>query len=479
MPKFRTRSLAGLFVLLLCLVLAGCYEDKAVVTVNADGSGSFEQTIVVSEQMVVAMGSEDEDMQLSSDAPFDVTRAQLEAKLGDAGTITAFEMKDLDDGGKVVTVRGTFADAGAFFGSEYASDSLKLGLELEADGRAALTWVAQDEGDQNGPSLDQVYGMAKGLNVVRRVNLPSAPAADQGKVEGNSVEWAMDLTNRDTLAATKALVAASEDGVLVARFDTGAMDLQPAVAAPASSAIAAEGEAEAVAPIDTSGMEVVVNTVGWTRYTTLGEDAYPQDNVLSLDMELTWPEGSRPLAVYPGELKTLADDQGTNLVIEADNDFGQRRSDVWEHSDTETFRIEAVGPARDAESLVGLAGHVRVVTQVNVETVSLDNPTGLIGKASTGNETLDAMGFKIKAIDDVSLELTFNEGVEATDAIQSLSATLADGTPVESNGWGGWANNMTYNFPQDVSAMTNLTIDILTGETVVAVPFAIDQIELP
>lgn len=479
MPKFRTRSLAGLFALLFCLVLAGCYEDKAVVTLNADGSGSFEQTIVISEQMVVAMLSEEGDMQMSSDAPFNVTRAELEAKLGDAGVITAFEMKDLDDGGKLVTVRGTFADAGAFFGSEYASDSLKLGLELEADGRAALTWIAQDEGDQNGPSLDQVYGMAKGLNVVRRVNLPSAPAADQGKVEGNSVEWAMDLTNRDTLASTKALVEASEGGVLVARFDPGAMDLQPAAVAEAPAAIGSGGEAEAAAPIDTSGMKVVVNTVGWTRYATLGENAYPQDNVLSLDMELTWPEGSRPLAVYTGELKTLADDLGTDLVMQADEGFGQSRSDVWEHSDTETFRIEAVGPARDAKSLVGLAGHVRVVTQVNVETVSLDNPPSLVGKASTGNEALDAMGFKVKAIDGMSIELTFNEGVEANGVIQSLSVTLPDGTPVESNGWGGWANNMTYNFPQDVSAMTNLTIDILTGETVVAVPFSIDQIELP
>ncbi|MEM1447168.1 MAG: hypothetical protein AAGF84_14000 [Planctomycetota bacterium] len=474
----RMRPLACLLAVLSCLTLAGCYEDEAEVTVNADGSGTFTQTIRISEQMVVAMTAEDNGSGFSGEAPFDVTREELEAKLGAAGTITAFDLEDLDDGGKRVTVRGSFDDVNAFFQSDYADDSLKLGLEAAADGQAQLTWVAQDDQNTNGPSLDQMYGMAKGLKIVRRVSLPSAPVADQGEVVGNRVEWAMDLTNRDTLAATKAMVAQADDGVLTAQFDPGEIVIE-AVAQMGPVGMAQPDAVADAAPVDASGMEVKINTVGWTRYAVLSEDAYPQDNVLSLELELTWPEDSRPLAVYGGELQSLTDDRGTDLVIPADDNFNSRRSDIWEHADSESFRIEAVGPDRAAQALVNLVGHVRVVTRVNVETISLDNPSVLAGKDSVRNDTLDALGFKIKEIDEASVGVTFNEGVEATDVIQSLSATLPDGTPVESNGWGGWANNMNYNFPEDISAMTNLTIEILTGETVVVVPFAVDRVELP
>ena len=202
MPAICRRSFACLWVLVLALVLAGCYEDEAEVTINADGSGSFVQTILISEQMVVAMMSEDESMGVSSDAPFDVSREELEAKLGDAGKITAFETEDLDDGSMRIAVQGTFQEAAVMFGSEYALDSLQLGGEATEDGQAEVIWLAQDESSQNGPSLDQLYGMAKGLKIVRAVNLPSAPVADLGEVEGNRIEWAMDLYDREALEST-------------------------------------------------------------------------------------------------------------------------------------------------------------------------------------------------------------------------------------------------------------------------------------
>ncbi|MBB6431077.1 hypothetical protein [Algisphaera agarilytica] len=481
MPAICRRSFACLWVLVLALVLAGCYEDEAEVTINADGSGSFVQTILISEQMVVAMMSEDESMGVSSDAPFDVSREELEAKLGDAGKITAFETEDLDDGSMRITVQGTFQDAAVFFGSEYALDSLQLGVEATEDGQAEVIWVAQDESSQNGPSLDQLYGMAKGLKIVRAVNLPSAPVAELGEVVGNRIEWAMDLSDRVALESTKAMIEASDDGVLVASFDPvgidfGVVEEMPVVEHEASGQ---DQPAKAAAPVDTSGMEVVINTVGWTRYVTLNENAFAQDHTLSLDMELKWPEGSRPIAVYPATLTSLNDDLGNNLVREVDNTFGQNRSEIWEHSDTQMIRLDADGPDRDARALLGLSGEVRVVTQVNLEAASLDNPTSLVGKAKVGNTTLDGMGFKIKAIKDMSLELTFNEGVEATEVIESLTATLPNGSVVESNGWGGWANNMNYSFPEDVSGMKNLTVNVLTGETVVAVPFSLEKIELP
>lgn len=322
--------------------------------------------------------------------------------------------------------------------------------------------------------------MAKGLKAVRRVNLPSAVTADQGAVQGNQVEWALDLSSREMLAKTKAVLAAS-DGVLVAHFDPGTIDF--AVSAPAAASNPAEaggGDAAVDAPVDTSGMNVRVNSVGWTRYAALHDEAYVQEPSVAIELELTWPEDSRPLAYYPGKLTALTDDQGANLVPEEDdNGFGQSRQDVWEHSDSETLRLDAIGPDRDATALVGLTGSVRVVTQVNLNTVSLDNPATLVGQASVGDASLDELGFKIKKIDGTDLSISFKEGVEATDTIQKLTATLPDGTVVESNGWGGWSNEMTYNFPQDISAMKNLTLEILAGETVVAVPFAIERIELP
>ncbi|MEO0515389.1 MAG: hypothetical protein AAF086_08880 [Planctomycetota bacterium] len=477
MKILRTRGPAFLIALALCLTLVGCYEDEAVVTINVDGSGSFSQTIQMSERLVVAVMSEDGGEGFSSDAPFEMTRSEFEAKLGRAGKITAFDLQDRDDGGKTITLAGTFDDVAVFMQSAYASDTLKLSADVEADGQAVVRWLAQEDAD-NGPSLDQLYGLAKGMRVVRRVQLPSAPTSEHGTVEGNRVEWAMDLTNREGLEATKATLGASEGGVLVAHFDPGSITFQAAEPAAGETS---EGQQPAVAdaPVDTSGMSVELNAVSWTRVAAVSEDAYVQDPTLNFDLELTWPEGSRPLAVYAGELMAISDDRGNSLLPESNDDFGQRRSDIWEHSDTETFRLEAVGPDRSATAITGLAGQVRVVTQVNVETISLDNPAALVGQAATGNQTLDAMGFKIKAVNGSDLELTFNEGVEATAVIQSLSATLPDGTPIENNGWGGWANNMTYNFPQDISAMTNLTLKILTGETVVAVPFSFDKIDLP
>ncbi|MEM9418975.1 MAG: hypothetical protein AAGA25_08005 [Planctomycetota bacterium] len=465
---------------MLALLLVGCYEDEAEVTINADGSGSFVQTILISEQMVVAMSADNEGMGVSSDAPFDVSREELEVKLDGAGEITAFETEDLDDGSKRITVRGRFANAAAFFGSEYADDSLKLKVTADGDGKAELIWVAEDESNQNGPSLDQVYGMAKGLKVVRKVNLPSAPQAEQGKVEGQSIEWAMDLSDRTALAATKAMIEASDDGVLVASFDPVGIEFASIDEMPEANAPVPVGQIEqADVPVDASGMEAVLSTAGWTRHIALDENAFAQDHTLGLNIELKWPEGKRPIAVYPATLTSLTDDLGNNLVREADDSFGQNRSEIWEHSDSHLIRVDADGPARDARALLGLAGEVHVVTQVNIESASLDNPASLVGKGKVGNATLEEMGFKIKAIKDMSLELTFNEGVEATEVIDSLTATLADGTVVESNGWGGWANNMTYNFPEDLSGLKNLTVNVLAGETVVAVPFAMEKIELP
>lgn len=481
MPVLCRRLLACVFVLAVALTLAGCYEDEAEITVNADGSGSFVQTILISEQMVVAMSADNDEMGVSSDAPFDVSREELEAKLGDAGQITAFETEGLDDGSKRITVRGVFNEVAAFFSSEYASDSLKLSIKPAGEGKAELIWIAEDESNQNGPSLDQIYGMAKGLKVIRTVNLPSTPRADQGNVEGTSIEWAMDLSDRKALAATKAMIEASDGGVLVASFDPKGIEFP--VVEEIQVVDVPEGEedqpAQAAALIDASGMEVVLNTVGWTRYITLNENTFAQDHTLSLDMELKWPEGSRPIAVYPATLNSLTDDLGNNLVREVDDTFGERRSEIWEHSDTQMIRLDADGPSRDARALLGLSGEVRVVTQVNLEAASLDNPASLVGKAKVGNPTLEGMGFRIKAIKDMALELTFKEGVEATQVIQSLTATLSDGSEVESNGWGGWANNMTYNFPENLSGMKNLTVNVLAGETVVAVPFSMEKIELP
>ncbi len=476
MNTLRTRGPALLIVLALCLTLAGCYEDQAQVTINADGSGSFTQTLQMSEQLVVAVMSEDGGDGFSRDAPFEMTQADLQAKLGAAGTITAFEVQGRDDGGKTITVAGTFDEVAAFMQSEYASDTLKLSLDSEADGQALVRWLVQEDAG-NGPSLDQLYGLAKGMRVVRQVNLPTAPMSDQGVVEANRIEWTMDLTDRQGLEATKAMIAASDGGVLVATFDPGSLELQ--TAAPADDVVEGQASVIADAPIDTTGMSVKLNSLAWTRYAAVSEDAFVQEPSLSFDLELTWPEGSRPLAVYPGELISITDERGNSLRPERDDDWGQRRSDIWEHSDTETFRLEALGPDRDAQAIQGLVGQLRVVTQVIVDTVSLDQPATLVGQPKTANQTLDAMGFKIKTINGSDLELSFNEGIEATAVIHSLTATLADSTPIESNGWGGWANNMTYNFPHDISGMTNLTLEILTGESVVAVPFSFNQIELP
>lgn len=484
MTPLRTRGSVLMLALLTCLTVAGCYEDKAHITINADGSGTFEQTVRMSEQLVVSVTSEDNQAGMSSDMPFDMERAEFEDMLGGAATIESFDVRDLDDGGKLITVKGRFDDAATFFQSEYADERLNLGIAADGEGRATLSWVANENQGGDGPSMDQMYGLAKGLKIVRQVTLPSAPESDAGTVNGNQIEWALDLSNRETLAATKAMLDQPDPGVLTAHFDPGTINFVAAVPETAiGSTTTSAREDVAAAPVDTSGMAVRVNSVGWTRIVELDGDSFAQNpslNSLYIEMELTWPEDRRPLAYYPGKLTALADDLENDLVPEEDaNGFGQRRQDVWEHSDSETFRVEAESPELDADALVGLSGTIRVVTQVNLNTVSLDNPTALAGKASTGDASLDELGFKIKSVEGSDLSVSFKDGVDATETIQSLTATLPDGTVVESNGWGGWANEMTYNFPQDISAMKNLTLEIVAGETVVAVPFGVDWIKLP
>jgi len=333
-----------------------------------------------------------------------------------------------------------------------------------------------------GPDIDQMYGRAKGMKMKRTVHVPTPVASETGTVDGNSVTWAIDLTSRETLAATKAMLEKAGDGPVTATFALGDLTLpeanDPAYEAEAMAVEADPDTGVAEADAGAVGIKAEVVSVNWTKVARVSAAHPAADSTLSVDVLLTWPDGMRPQSYYNAKLASLEDDQGNNLIDETMQGNEDWRQEIWEHNENQSITLMAQAPDPDAKALRGLEGSVKVVAAIATETATLENPKDLIGKA-TGHAALDKLGFKIKKISEDGLEVEFKEGVDANKSIKSIIAKTADDTPIDNQGWGGWNNQMTYHFADDPSTAASIEIEVVTGETIVTVPFAVEQVALP
>jgi len=212
--------LQRIFTVLLCAcLLGGCYEDEAEVTINADGSGTVKEKLVISERLIVATS---EDGGNENTPP--VSKEKVLKEVGSAVEITSITQTDLPDGGRTIEFEGTFSSPEQFFLSEFCQEQLKLRIAPAGEGKAAIYCDMKKSGD-GGPSLTQLYGMAKGLYIKRTVHLPTEVEKSNGYSDKakNTVSWATDLRNKEGLAKTKLFIEGPDEGNGFAVFDASVL----------------------------------------------------------------------------------------------------------------------------------------------------------------------------------------------------------------------------------------------------------------
>jgi len=119
---------------------------------------------------------------------------------------------------------------------------------------------------------------------------------------------------------------------------------------------------------------------------------------------------------------------------------------------------------------------VEVITDVTTELVVLENIKDLVGKKSTGNPILDKLNFRIKSIQGPRLNIEIDSG---HNTIASLDIFGKDGGKVKSRGGGGWGNNYSYDFADDISKLNKCQIEVIASQNIVKVPFSLEELALP
>ena len=119
---------------------------------------------------------------------------------------------------------------------------------------------------------------------------------------------------------------------------------------------------------------------------------------------------------------------------------------------------------------------MEVITGVIKKTIVLENVQELAGKESTGNPVLDKLNFRIKSIKGTRLSIEIDGG---SKKITSLAMIKDDGEKVKRSGGMGGGNEYLYDFREDISKATKCELEVVTEESMVKVPFSLEEISLP
>jgi len=463
MSLFRKTCLLALFA---CL-LGGCYEDTAEITLNSDGSGTIKQKLVLSERFLVSI-SESRGSR-SAPAP---QKEDLVKEIGSAIEITSITQKDLPDGARVIELEGKFGSAEQFFLSEYCQKQIKLRIAPAGEAKAAI-YCEMQESDAGGPSLTQLYGLAKGLHIRRTVILPAKIEKSNGEVAKakNVVSWATDLRNKEGLARTEAFLKGPDEGKGLAVFDASGLTFS--LPLKLASAPDAPGEEPKIQKQPGKPAAKVIWISVQRAKKTDGTDI-PKQSFTEIGVELTWDPNHRPARYNTPVLLSLSDDRGEDLVTSEEPSVFQGK--IYDHQKSKEIKLREKAPSRDAGKLKDLEGYVEVITDVVKKSVVLDNVQALAGKDATGNPVLDKLNFKIKSIKDRTLRISIDE---STQKITSLFMIKDDGTKVKQRSSGGWAGDWSYGFDEDISKIAKCELEVVVGESIVKVPFSLKEISLP
>jgi hypothetical protein len=460
----------ALLVLSLVCLLAGCYEDTVELTLNHDGSGTIRQKLILSERFMVAI-SEDAP---SQDGPIP-DKEELVKKIGPAIKISSIKQTDLPDGGRVIEFEGTFSKPEQFFLSEYCRESIELRIASAGDGKAAIHW-SKNESASGGPSLTQLYGLAKGLHITRTVHLPTKIQKTNGlfnKAE-NVVTWTVDLRNKEGLARTKAFIEGPDEGKGFAVFDaSGLKFFLPLKVSALPGKTIEKGRIQK----ESAGLAAEVAWISVKKKMSVEGASTAEISDLEIGIEVTWNEGHCPVRCEEPVLVSLLDDLNKDLV----SDKGPRvhQGQIFSHEERDrkkelTLRVKT--PSEKAGKLKNLEGYVEVVTEVTEELVVLENVQELVGKESTGNPVLDKLNFKVKSTEGRTIKVEIDGG---SQRIKSLAMIKEDGSKVKKTGGMGWGNSYSYDFEEDISTLTKCELEVVVEESTVKVPFSLKEIPLP
>ena len=456
-----------LFVFGMCL-FSGCYEDTVQLTLNVDGSGVIKQKLVLSERFIVA----NEESSGSQKGPIP-NKVDIVRTIGSAIEIKSIKQTNLPDGGRVIELEGTFSSPEQFFLSDYCREQIKLRIAPAGEGKAAIYCDMKQSGD-SGPNLTQLYGMAKGLHISRTVHLPGEIEKTNGYSERRTetVSWTLDLRNKDGLARTKAFIEGPDKGNGLAVFNASTLRFP----LPLKAAVSARGKS----PEEHAGSREFAAKVVWIsvkkKMPTEGS-GIAETSDMEVGVEVSWSEGHAPVRCEKAVLMSLSDDLNKDLVSDKAPRVHQGQifsSEKKERKKELTLRAET--PSVDAKELKNLEGYVNVITGITKKTVILENVQDLAGKESTGNTVLDKLNFRIKSIKDTRLSIEIDGG---SKKITSIAMIKDDSSEIKKTGGMGWENQYSYDFREDISKVTKCKLEVVTGESIVKVPFSLEEISLP
>ncbi|MHC4648348.1 MAG: hypothetical protein ACYTBJ_23055 [Planctomycetota bacterium] len=457
---------------LVCCVflLGGCYEEELEITLNADGSGTVKEKLLISERLIVATSEDGGDKNTPP-----VSKEEVLEKVGSAVDITSITLTELPDGGRIIEFEGTFSSAEQFFLSDFCRHTLKLRLAPAGDRKAAIYCDAwQSSGDVSGPSTTQLYGLVKGLYVKRTVHLPAEIEKTNGYrgKDKNTVSWVTDLRNKQGLARTKAFVEGEDKGVGSVVFDASALgfSLPLKAAAPTNEIAESENKSSSQEP---SELKAEVSWVAINKKVALDSNSNePAISDLEFGIKVNWTKDTTPFACHTPVLTNIQDDLGNDLVKSTYESVHKINGPSTE----KVLKTKTEAPNPNAKIIRNLEGYVSVVTNVNRETVILENMHELAGKETTANPVLDKLHFKIKSIQGPRLNIEIDGG---HNTITSLEVFAKDASKVKRRGGGGWGNTYSYDFDNDISKLNKCELEVVVSQTIVKVPFSLEKVVLP
>jgi len=450
------------------LLLNGCYEDESEITLNADGSGTIKQAIVASERLIVATS---EDGGNKNTPP--ISKQQILEKVGTAVDVTSIQQTELPDGGRKIEFEGTFSNPEQFFLSEFCSDTLKLRLAPAVEGKAVIYWDSEpSDASAGGPSIAQLYGMAKGLYIKRTIHLPGSIEKTNGHIDNDkkTVSWVSDLRDKQGLARTKAFMEGPGKGIGSVVFDASVLKFSLPLKMAASTQKTTETEGKKPSKED---LKAEVSWIGVTKKATLGNNSKTTEiSGLELGIKVAWDKNDAPYACLTPVLTSIQDNAGNDLV-QSGYEHTYKTSGTLSES---ILKIKPKCPANDAQAIKNITGFVPVIKSVNEEKAVLENIHTLIGKESTGNSVLDNLHIQVKEITGSRLVIEIDGG---HNTITSLKIISNNGNVLKHIGGGGWGNNYTYDFADEISEGDRCELEVIVSKTTVKVPFSSEEIELP
>ncbi len=458
---FKPVSLA-----VFCVMFVGCMEDNCEITLSEDGSGVVRHETTFTERFMVGLQSEGPK---SADPPF--TKQQVKEKLQGTVELKSLTQKDHPDGSRTIEWEGRFENAAQFFLSDFAVEHLKANITPVGQDQAVISFDMKMGGAGLGIDASKMYALAKGLHVVRKVNLPGKITETNGKkLTGRSAQWAVDLRSREGLKNTNNFLEEAQERGAFAKFDASRIKFKlPLMPEPVKEAIEPETESNADKDAQTN-MTAEVEGIKAEKLLYL-KDSASKWSGLELIVKISGLGDEK--FQYKSELIQAADSEGKNLVPE-----NQWRSvhTGYPSKGTKDVGVKMNNPSKDAEKLVGIRGQVEVITGTDTEKVILEDFRSLEGKENTGNEYLDSVNFKIKKITKVTIKVEIDGGHRMIEKFELVDKT---GRRVTKSGGMGFGDTWTYDFNHNVEDFDNIEMQVVVKENKVTLPFEAKEIKLP